>query len=181
MKKFACLVLALAMVFSLSISAGAASPIQALNGTDSQTVTVGVIPSAGSATVYYVDVLWGNLYFQYNFSNQTWNPSTHEYDNAGGWVAGTTSLITVTNHSNAAVQATVTFTDDASSIVMIDNENTEDVKATLTGYSIDLPSAVGTTYADAPAGTATLTISGTPEKNIECTASQPITVTITAA
>lgn len=179
MKKFACFVLALAMVFSLGISASAASPIQALGGTDSNTVTVKVEASAAT-TVYYVEVSWDSLYFQYNFSGQNWDPTTHQYSNSGGWTTGTenpTANITVTNHSNAAVTANVKFVEnevEKDSVGMVDG-----VTASLSNNSIQLATAVGTTFANAPSGVAKLTISGAPTNNSAIEISKDIVVKIT--
>jgi len=78
--------------------------------------------------IYNIDIAWGTLKFVYNRSSQVWNPVTHKYADgptAGSWLAdngsiigaaatefyldGTNNKITVTNHSNAGVDATFTY------------------------------------------------------------------------
>lgn len=70
--------------------------------------------SDGAATpeVYSVDVVWGEMEFTYSASGtRVWNPATHKYDDniTTGWTAkGNT--VTVTNHSNKAVDAKFDYT-----------------------------------------------------------------------
>lgn len=113
MKKFACLILALAMVFSLSITAGAVEPTVFSSSTGTAPasnkevadVTINVNSSTGGSTVYYVKVTWNSLQFTYTHPNKgTWNPEAHLYESTevGKWVTDTATF-TVANHSNAAV------------------------------------------------------------------------------
>ncbi|MBE6962130.1 MAG: hypothetical protein E7445_06700 [Ruminococcaceae bacterium] len=109
MKKFACLVLALAMVLSLSISANAVSPIEALDGTDAKDVTIVVDGSGAESPRYYVTVTWKDLKFTYNSNGagKTWNPENHEYTytTEPGWTSTAISdAIKVDNHSNVSVK-----------------------------------------------------------------------------
>ena len=117
MKKFASLLLALAMTFSMCISAGAVD--QVLTGaslplhSDAQNVNVSVLEGTNTGTVYHVKVTWTNLDFQYQKQGDgTWDPSTHTYSDVtqNGWVGGDETtvtragVITVINHSNAPVR-----------------------------------------------------------------------------
>lgn len=109
MKKILSLILALAMVMSLSITAFAAEGITN-GGTDTADVK-GTYSSEATVTVYSVDISWEGLSFTYNGAFEgNWNPKTHEYENAtaAGWAAGT-GTITVTNHSNTAITATPSY------------------------------------------------------------------------
>ena len=181
MKKFACLVLALAMVFSLGISAGAVSPIQALDGTDSKTVTVTVEASAVS-TVYYVEVKWTDMEFTYSFDEKTWDPTNHSYtETTGAWKdveAGKqpTADITVVNHSNAAVNASIKFESGSTRATLM-----QGVTAEIENYSLALPTAENTTFAQAPSRVATVKIQGTPEVRVSDVKSAKVIVAITAA
>lgn len=71
-------------------------------------------PMADAATVYKVDVAWGSMEFTYNAVTfkKKWNPITHKYDSIptteGTWSCETdANKVTVTNHSNKALTATV--------------------------------------------------------------------------
>lgn len=110
MKKIISLILALALVMSLSVTAFAAEGITN-GGTDTSDVK-GTYSSTATVTVYSVDITWEGLSFTYNGEFEgTWNPETHEYENgtAAGWAAGN-GTITVTNHSNTAITATPSYT-----------------------------------------------------------------------
>lgn len=153
MKKFASLILALAMTFSLCISAGAVSPIEALGNGDGKPVTLTVRSTAEGAVVYYVAVTWKSLDFTYETQNTkgVWDPDTHSYSggSSAGWkttneydvVEGDTitrhNAVTVTNHSNApvAVSAAANVGNAVSGITMI--------TAPYNNLSQSLPSAEG--------------------------------------
>lgn len=81
------------------------------NGPWSHPVSGTYIPGSESATVYSVDITWGNLDFTYHGSSKgTWNPETHSYDGAieAGWDVNT-AQISVSNSSNAAVTANASY------------------------------------------------------------------------
>jgi hypothetical protein len=177
------------MVFSLSISAGAAvSPadINANGGSTSQTVTVKVVPT--TSETYHVVVKWTDTTFTYSFADQEWDAETHQYAGGNPSWDKTKATVTVINHSNVAVNATVQFEDGTDSAVMINN-----VTASLDKTSLPLGTGVGTGAGEdatgglsgnatqAPAGTVTLSITGNPEANAEVTASKQITVKINKA
>lgn len=110
MKKIMSLILALAMVMGLAVTAFAADGITN-GGTDSSDVK-GTYSSKATVTVYSVDIIWEGLSFTYNGAFEgNWNPQTHVYENStvAGWAAGNGS-ITVTNHSNTAITATPSYT-----------------------------------------------------------------------
>ncbi len=65
--------------------------------------------------VYKVDVKWTNLEFTY--SSGTWNPETHTYSTGGTLSNSGKGSITVTNHSNWAVNYTAGFGTDNSDTV----------------------------------------------------------------
>ena len=167
MKKFLSLALVLVMALTLSVNVFAAtdSSLGTVNGATTKPGTSNQIPvivstdSTTADTVYRVDVEWDSLAFTYTFGNEgTWNPATHSYNNPvdGTWDK-TTATFTVKNHSNTAVNVTAAIADAAG--------NNTGVTASLTGETtVDLATAVLTTFENAPKATFTVAISGAPSE-----------------
>lgn len=158
MKKKTALVLTLAMVFSLAPLSAYADTLTAVGGTASHDVTATYrADSSGGAggTVYSVDITWGDMAFTYTAEAGIWDPATHKTTGAEGGVwkvdkeGGNT--ITVTNHSNTDVTAAFSYA-AASGF--------EGISGTFDNASLALKSAVGTEVANAPSGTAALTLDG---------------------
>lgn len=179
MKKMLAMILALAMVLSMSVFAFAAEEEETVAGgsdfaTGSANEAVKVEVTGGSK-VYHVVVVWGNLTFTYN--KGTWQPESHTYDGIGFATEGTTKLmttskiITVYNHSNAQVNYVAAF----------DGESAKPgVEATLSGNTTaTLANAEGTSYADAPKNSFTVTVEVTNEDKLESVVVATIKVTIT--
>ena len=96
--------------------------------------------------------------FTYTGASQgTWNSSTHEYTGGteGGWTADT-KTITVTNHSNVAVNATLAFNASADGVTGTFTETS----GTENDNVLELATAVGTASTDAPSATANFGIGG---------------------
>ena len=105
-----------------------------------------------------VNVAWDAMDFTYTAPSQgTWNPVTHTYDGAtaGGW-SDNTPAITVTNHSNVAVNATLGFTANVTGVVGTFTE----ASGTENDSVLELATAVGTEVGSAPKATANFGISG---------------------
>lgn len=158
MKKKTALVLTLAMVFSLAPLSAYADTISAAGGTTSHDVTATYrADSSGGAggTVYSVDITWGDMAFTYTAEAGIWDPTTHKTTDAEGGVwtvdreGGNT--ITVTNHSNTGVTAAFSY----AAVSGFDG-----ISGSFDHASLNLASAVGTAVADAPNGTAALSLSG---------------------
>ena len=161
MKKKAALVLTLAMVFSLAPLSAYADTLTAVGGTASHDVTAtyvdGSSGGAGGAggKVYSVDITWGDMAFTYTAEAGIWDPTTHKTTGAEGGVwkvdkdGGNT--ITVTNHSNTDVTAEFRYA-AASGF--------EGISGSFDKESLALKTAVGTEVANAPSGTAALTLDG---------------------
>lgn len=158
MKKKTALVLTLAMVFSLAPLSAYADTIGTAGGTASHDVTATYrADSSGGAggTVYSVDITWGDMAFTYTAEAGIWDPTTHKTTDAEGGVwtvdkeGGNT--ITVTNHSNTGVTAAFSYA-PASGFEGINGSFDKD--------SLALETAVGTEVANAPKGTAALTLTG---------------------
>ena len=155
MKKIFAGILSLALAATMSFPAFAAN--DATNdGTKGTDITVNGTYKAGAdaGEVISVDIAWDAMDFTYTApSKGTWNPGTHEYENAaaGSWAAtsGTDPKITVTNHSNVDVKANFSFRGS------IDGLNGSFTKDTLA-----LDTAVGTNAADAPTDETVFSVSG---------------------
>lgn len=146
MKKSLLILLALALVMSLSISVLAATN----NGGATNIPVKGIYASGDEVETVSVDITWGDMNFTYTEGSATWNPATHTATEGEGTWRASGNTVTVTNHSNTAVKATMTFA-PASGL---------NVTGSFNQSELNLASAVNTTYAAAPAATATLTIKG---------------------
>lgn len=152
MKKILSLILALALVMSLSVTAFAAETNEGGN----TTIDVNAMYSDGVSTpdVISVNVEWGAMSFTYSVSGtKQWDATKHEYtttSNAAWSASGNT--VTVTNHSNIAVKAELSFAADAA-------YNT--VTGSFDKAQLLLDSGDGLTYENADKDTAALTLAGT--------------------
>ena len=130
------------------------------SGSDLTSITVNgtYVPGVADAEKISMDVVWDAMDFTYSAPSEgTWNPATHAYDGKteGGWSTDT-KTITVTNHSNVAVNATLDFTASVDGVVgtFTETSGTENDKV------LELATAEGTEVANAPAATANFGISG---------------------
>ena len=152
MKKLLTLALALVMMMSLSVTAFAATN----DGTSDTTIDVKAVYSASATTpdVISADIAWGAMEFTYSVGGtHTWDPVNHVYkDNTTATWTSSGNTVTVTNHSNVAIKAELSFVAD-SAYSGITGSFGED--ATLL-----LATAVGTDKDAAPSDSANLTLSG---------------------
>ena len=105
-----------------------------------------------------VDIVWEAMNFTYTAASQgTWNPVTHIYDGAtaGGW-SDNNPAITVKNHSNTDIYATLDFTADVDGVIGTFTE----ASGTANDNILELATAVGTEVANAPTATANFGING---------------------
>ena len=170
MKKFLAISLALVMVFALSVTCLAAR-ITELPGSETTDVKVTYTDGAAAPATYAVDVAWESLSFTYVQSAQKWDAENHVEVDAGtsAWVDDTAE-ITVTNHSNRAVKATIAYAAGQACGTAAFN---------LTGgEESTLAAAAGETVATK---TATLVASGIPAENANETVVGTVTVTIAEA
>ena len=156
MKKLFAALIAIIMLASMSVTAFAAENTGA-TPTDI-TVNGTYTPGATADEVISADIAWDAMDFTYTGASQgTWNPATHAYEGAteGGW-SDNTPAITVTNHSNVAVNATLSFTANVTGVVGTFTE----VSGTENDNILELATAEGTVVADAPTASANFGISG---------------------
>lgn len=171
MKKILAISLVVVMMAALAISAFA---VDTITKVDTENVSTGNITITNTVTineakVYSVDIVWTNTAIAVETTNtKTWVPATHSYTEnvVTTWGDDDKVTVTVTNHSNAAVKATL-----AAPAV------TDGVTFTPDKTEATIATAVGTARDAAPADTFTITPSGnTTVATINATA----TVTITA-
>lgn len=158
MKKIFATIIALAMVLSVGVTAFAAETGKQPGNSQNIDVTAKTVSTGTTPVVYSMDIAWDSMTFTYAESGtKIWNPTTHTFstNTTGGWDK-TTANITVTNHSNAAVNAAVTYS--AVSGTGISGEITNGTKT--------LAAGVENAYDAADKLVATLTISGTPNNTI---------------
>ncbi|MBQ9925680.1 MAG: hypothetical protein IJO51_06635, partial [Clostridia bacterium] len=114
-KKLLCLILCTVIVSSLSITVWADTISSIETGSNSvyKFVQAKYDANATTPSVYSVDISWGDLQFAYSSSQGIWQPASHSYTPSAtsGWnpVTPNGNLITVTNHSNVAIQANVSY------------------------------------------------------------------------
>lgn len=195
MKKFLLIALAVVMMMTLAISAFAATDnINAVGGTSTGDVTVNVTDFYAE-TVYYVDVTWGDLAFNYTQGTYTWDPVNLKYvvkDGSAGWVdengntadsVTRTGVIKVTNKSNAGINAIATANVSGAAKVSFDANSDAVVEKTISLGSAAMKNSVEikdtTTIGEATEGAFDVTVSGTPSGTGNITIAT-ITVAISA-
>lgn len=149
-------------VLSMVVSANAfAETTTITTGNGNQTKFVmGTYESGEKKTVYKVDVEWGSMQFVYKEASEgTWNPDKHAYEGAvseTGW-SSESSDITLKNHSNTALTATLRF---------ISRKNGVSGSFTDDKTELALPSAAEGEYLNntenVPTATTNLSLSGDP-------------------
>lgn len=158
MKKPFAMILAITLMFALSVTAFAAAGSGTITSVPgSRDIDVNARYADGSSTpdVYSVDIEWGAMEFTYSAAGtKDWNPATHTYTNnvTAAWTAGG-NTVKVTNHSNKAVTTAFSF----AKLGTI----TESISGTF-GYSGSQTLAAGTVGSPGTAAnvTATLTLTG---------------------
>lgn len=159
MKKLCTLFLAIIMIATLALPVFAEESVDANGGSANVNVN-GVIQYTGSSEtqIISVDVAWENMTFTYvEGVHFGWNPENHEYAGAyEGYWENDRADITVTNHSNIEVNATLSF---ESGVDTVSGAFTEG-SGTMDDGVLELASAVDTEVEEAPSATATFNISG---------------------
>ena len=165
MKKIITLLMALAMVMSLSVTAFASD----LGG--SKDVTAKYEQNESEQPIYNVDLNWGDLTFTYTeTTTKVWNPDTHTYDTTttGSWDK-TESSITVTNHSNVSVDVSMSVTPVGGT----------GVNVTLIGGSSTLAAGAVDNVDGAASVTGTVKISGKPNSTVTEAGIKVASITVT--
>lgn len=182
MKKIICFASVFLLIASLSLGAFA-SETGANEGSYNIPITGSYQPGSGDSEVISADIVWGAMDFRYCApSAGTWSPDTHGYVGAtdGGWSTDKAE-ITVTNHSNTAIDATFTFAatggTDITGTFYFKDKNGAYNALNSNVKKLMLASAEGTTVAEAPTGSIHFAITdGTIAENVPSLGN--ITVTI---
>ena len=152
------LITIIALVLTVAMCASFVASAATISGLSSESkdvsVTYNTTAEDTTTVVYSVDVTWTDVAFTYDAGTTVWNPSTHAYDAAGASASwkDASGTVKVTNHSNAAVNVAVAFT----------SASNGSAKVSVSSGTFSLATAAGTTVANAPTKTVTLTASGTP-------------------
>ena len=114
MRRFGILLLTVAMICALSVSAFAAGSVTVDSLTEGlPTLDVRATYSQGSPDVAYsVDISWGAMQFKYTVEADTWDEENHQWivNNNGEWsVVDNSNWINIENNSSTAVKATFTY------------------------------------------------------------------------
>lgn len=173
MKKLLASALALTMALSVGTTALAAGNSTIGVGDKDIDVTAKYNDASTTDTVYSVDIAWEDMTFTYNESgSKVWDPATHTYtDNTTASWDKTTADITVTNHSNAAVDVTMTYA----------AQGDFGISGALSNATFNLAAGVEGDYDHAASQVATLTISGTPNATVTAEGITVGTITVTIA
>ena len=154
MKKLCTLFLAIMMIATLALPVFAEESVDANGGSANVNVN-GVVQYTGSSETQTisVDLKWSDMVFYYTEGHSYgWDPETHQYaiTEEGSW-GSEKGIITVTNHSNTEVNATLSF---ESGVDTVSGAFTEG-SGTMDDGVLELASAVDTEVEEAPTATAT--------------------------
>ena len=183
MKKLFTILLAVAMLASMSVTAFAADDTVTTDG-DSKDISVNAkyVDGVSTPDVISADSEWGAMEFTYSVGGtKVWDAQTHQYTvtgATGGW-SENGNTVKVTNHSNVDVKATFTYAPESGNTLTgaftYDNSKTADS----TG-AVSLAAGVVGQVSAADYVTATLKLSGTPSSTMtDFTKVGTITVKIT--
>lgn len=168
------------MVLGMGTSVCAAEPITItqIGVSDTNDVKATYATNGQAATVYSVDIEWGNMEYTYTIESEgSWNPDTHQFDGKsqeGRWSCSNgADKVKVTNHSNAAVKAEFDYEAEG---------EYKGITGSFDDSTVNLATAEGTTVDQAPNETVQLTLNGELDKNVTThTKIGTATVTLNAA
>ena len=157
MKKICTIFLVIIMVLMMTPTVFAATTVGE-NGGSTGINVAGVYESTGTvATKVSVDIAWTDMLFTYTEGSQgTWDPSTHTYVGAKGGSWSDDATITVTNHSNTDITATLSFESNEDTVTGVFTETS----GTEGDNILNLDSADGLTVENAPSASASFGLSG---------------------
>ena len=138
-------------------------------------------PGSAAAEIISVDIRWGSMVFEYHdVVEGTWDAADHEYVETmpAYWSCETdANEITVTNHSNTAVEAQLTF--EKATGTNIEGAFDEDY-GTADDGSMPIATAENTAFASAPSVTANFNITaGSISSGSEAAPASLGTITVT--
>lgn len=133
------------------------------NSTEEKAVMVDCVVGENARTIHSFDINWGSMNFTYT-ANGEWDPSTHTFKNvtSGEWSHQSgANKISIVNHSNTSITATFSYT-PATGYAGVSGDFYSDnaLSVALDANKLLLPTAVNTLPANAPTGSAYLSLSG---------------------
>lgn len=167
-KKKAGMMLAAALSLSGAVTVfGSDGTVVENGGQASCDVTGSYVTGEDGGTVYRVDITWGAMEFTYtDVSKDGWDTGTHQYNSvvpaAWSWTDDT-NKITVTNHSNTAVDASLAYQNNPGYDITADFYNASISGDSLPGSKLEIASAEpedGNVQGSAKSGDAYLQITG---------------------
>lgn len=156
MKKLIAILLSVLLVMGMSAVTAIA---QTSSGADTDISVVGNVNKAPAvATSVSVDVVWDSMTFTYNEGNPgQWSAEEHKYVGVTeGYWSNDTATVSVTNHSNTAIDAELSFTAKISGIIGTFTENS----GTANDNVLELENAEGLSASNAPTASAEFGIDG---------------------
>ena len=158
MRKILIVFVLLLLVFSFNLSAIAASGAVSGAGTGDTNIDINAKYSnlVQKSSNVSVDISWGAMEFTYTVSGtQDWDPEEHKYteNTTAVWTASGNDIVVV-NHSNKAIEATLSF---ESAVNGINGAFTES-SGTANDGILSLPAAENTEVSSAPSATALFNI-----------------------
>ncbi len=162
MKKVLSIVLAIAMIATMSAVAFAANETGSFAGEEANATATsnhevfGIYATGARTDMYKVDISWGSMIFTYTEAAEVWNTTDHTWDltaddAVGVWTceAGA-NKVDLANHSSKPVSVVLDFEDD------VDADG--DITGTWTNATVDL--AACEEGGEAVPGSATLALTG---------------------
>lgn len=115
MKKSIALILILALMVAMSATVSATEATENVSG-NSQEVLASYEEGTQDKTIISVDISWEQMSFTYKGESvPTWNAEEHRYEGEAteaGWAPGQ-GIITISNNSNAVLQALISYTQES--------------------------------------------------------------------
>ncbi len=159
MKRIIATIFTMAIGFNMGFTALAAGTV-GQNGRQDIDVKAKYSDTVTTPDVYSIDIEWDNMTFTYSEAGtMDWDPATHTYTEnvTSGWDKDSAD-VTVANHSNVPVDISFGYVPE-------DNYGVTSA-LTHTESTVNLNAAIEGNLTDIPSVTATLTVSGTPNKNV---------------
>ena len=127
MKKIVSIILSIVLTLSLGITALAESKTLTSDNNSTDIKVTGTYTASSEKVKISVNVSWDEMSFDYTAGETgEWDPTSHKYGASadGEWEADT-KTITVTNHSNVKIKATLDFNTSVDGLAGTFTENSE--------------------------------------------------------
>lgn len=106
MRRIISFMLVAVLLLSLSLSSAAAETTEV----GKTPVKAVYVDAPETPQVISVEIVWGGMEFTYQGSESVWDPETHSYKDSGAGWAKSDAHISLTNHSNVLLKASIEYT-----------------------------------------------------------------------